>query len=151
MDDDLALWQQVLAAEHAAIWGLGLVGATPPLAGPASAALDVHRARRTRCADAIVTMGGEPVSSAPAYDLTNPSTPRAARELAADLEETCAVAYAALAGAGRRGARLQAAAWLRETTVAIWAWNDSVLALPGLGPASVTSGPAPSPLASPTD
>lgn len=147
MDDDLALWQQVLAAEHAAIWGFGLVGATPPLAGPASASLDVHRARRTRCADAVVALGGEPVASAPAYDLAKPSTPRAARALAADLEESCAVAYAALAAARQRRARLQAGAWLRETAVAMWAWNDSLPALPGLGQASVTSG-AP---ASPTD
>ncbi len=132
MSDDLTLWQQTLAAEHAAIWGLGLVGATPPLAVPASAALDVHRARRTRCADAVLALGGDPVASAPAYDIAGPDTQRAARTLAADLEAGCAVAYAALAGAGQRRARLQAAAWLRESTVAIWGWSGTVLALPGL-------------------
>lgn len=136
MSDDLTLWQQTLAAEHAAIWGFGLVGATAPLAVPASAALDLHRGRRTRCADMVVALGGEPVASAPAYDIARPSTPRAARELAADLEEGCSVAYAALTGAGQRRSRLQGAAWLRQTTVAIWRWSGDVPALPGLEDAS---------------
>lgn len=133
MSDDLTRWQQTLAAEHAAIWGLGLVGATPPLAVPASNALDIHRARRTRCADAVAALGGDPVTSATAYDIAKPATPRAARALAADLEAGCAVAYAALAAAEQRSARAQAAAWLRETTVAIWSWSGTVPALPGLG------------------
>ena len=133
MSDDLTLWQQALAAEHAAIWGLGLVGATPPLAVPASAALNAHRARRTRCTDAVVALGGVPVPSAPAYDIAKPASARQGRTLATDLEEACSVAYASLAGATQRGARLQAAAWLRESSIAIWGWSETVPALPGLG------------------
>ncbi len=132
MNDDLALWQQTLAAEHAAIWGFGLVGATPPLAAPAAAALDVHRTRRTRCSDAVVALGGTPVPSAPAYDIDKPESPRRGRELATDLEEACSVAYAALAGASQRATRLQGAGWLRESSIAIWGWSDTVPALPGL-------------------
>ena len=64
MSDDLELWQQTLATEHAAIWGYGLVGATPPLATPAGAAADAHRSRRARCVDAVVALGGDPVTSA---------------------------------------------------------------------------------------
>ncbi|MEO8107893.1 MAG: DUF4439 domain-containing protein [Actinomycetes bacterium] len=132
MNDDLTLWQQGLAAEHAAIWGFGLVGATPPLALPAAAALDVHRTRRTRCIDAVVALGGSPVPSAPAYDIAKPPSARQGKALAADLEQSCGVAYAALAGAAQRATRLQGAAWLRESSIAIWGWIDTVPALPGL-------------------
>ena len=138
MSSDVALWQQVLAAEHAAIWGFGLVGATQPLALPAAAELDDHRSRRTRCADAIVALNAEPVSSAVAYDISKPRSTQEAQDLAADLDEACTVAYAALAGADQRIARLQASTWLRETTIAIWAWSDDVLALPGIDQNSQT-------------
>jgi hypothetical protein len=47
MSDDLRVWQQVLGAEHAAIYGYGLVGAVEGLADPASRSLTVHRQRRT--------------------------------------------------------------------------------------------------------
>jgi hypothetical protein len=130
--DDLELWQQTLAAEHAAIWGFGLVGAATPADLPADAALDVHRRRRTRCADEVVGLGGDPVASAPAYDVPAPQNGRAGRLLATDLENACAVAYAALAGADERASRLQGAQWLRESAVAVWFWGGSVPLLPGL-------------------
>lgn len=132
MSDDLELWQQTLAAEHAAIWGYGLVGATQPLAAAAKATLDVHRSRRTRCVDAVVALGGDPVTSAVAYELDRPPNAAAARRLAADLEQTCSVAYAALSGAETRRTRLQATQWLRESAVAAWAWDGEVPILPGL-------------------
>ena len=132
MSDDLALWQQALAAEHSAIWTYGLVGATPPLAVPAGAAIAVHRDRRTRCADEVVALGGDPVASAPSYDVVAPSNEAAARRLAADLEESCTLAYAALAAAGDRSARLLSAQWLRESAIAIWSWDGGLPPLPGL-------------------
>lgn len=130
--DDLARWQQTLAAEHATIWGLGLVGAALPAALPAEAALDAHRRRRTRCADEVVRLGGDPVASAPAYDVTAPPNAPAARRLAAELEDACSVTYAALAGADERSARLQGAQWLRESAIATWAWSGTVPELPGI-------------------
>ncbi len=132
MSDDLALWQQTLATEHSSIWAYGLVGATPPLAVPADAALRVHRDRRARCVDEVVALGGEPVASAPAYDVVSPPTAAAARRLAAGLEQGSSVAYAALAGAGDRAARLLAAQWLRESAIAIWGWDGEPPVLPGL-------------------
>ncbi len=132
MSDDLDLWQQTLVAEHAAIWGFGLVGAATPTDLPAQAALDAHRRRRTRCSDEIVDLGGDPVASAPSYDVAAPPNVRAARRLAADLENACSVTYAALAGADDRGSRLQGAQWLRESAVAIWAWSGVVPDLPGI-------------------
>jgi hypothetical protein len=132
MGDDLALWQQTLAAEHSTIWAYGLVGATQPLAVPADAALRVHRDRRTRCVDEVVALGGEPQASAPAYDVMAPSDTAVARQLAANLEQSCTVAYVALAGADARSARLLASQWLRESAIAIWGWAGELPALPGL-------------------
>jgi hypothetical protein len=132
MTDDLTLWQQTLAAEHSAIWTYGLVGATPPLAVPADVAVTTHRDRRTRCVDEIVALGGDPVTSPPAYDVVAPPNEAAARKLAADLEASCTLAYAALAAAADRSARLLAAQWLRQSAIAIWGWDGEVPALPGL-------------------
>lgn len=132
MSDDLERWQQTLAAEHGAIWAYGLVGATPPLAAAADAALETHRSRRARCVDAVVALGGEPVTSAVAYEVERPQGAEAGRRLAADLERRCSVAYAALSAADVRRTRLQAAQWLRESAVAAWAWDGEVPVLPGL-------------------
>ena len=132
MSDDLTPWQGALAAEHSTIWTYGLVGATPPLAAPAGAAIAVHRDRRTRCADAVAALGGDPVASAPAYAVVAPPNEAAARKLAADLEMSCTLAYAALAAAGDRSARLLAAQWLRESAIAIWGWDGGLPPLPGL-------------------
>jgi hypothetical protein len=139
MTDDLDHWQQTLAAEHATIWGYGLVGSTPLLAAPAEVALGAHRARRTRCADAVVALGGEPVTSASAYDLAAPVDAADARRLASDLEHTCSAAYVVLAGAQQRPTRLQAAQWLRESAIAMWNWSGQVDELPGLESAGLES------------
>lgn len=129
---ELERWQWTLAAEHAAIWAYGLVGATPPLAAAASAAIETHRGRRARCIDVVVALGGDPVSGAVAYEVERPEGAAAGRQLAADIERRCSVAYAALAGADERPTRLQAARWLRESAVTTWTWDGEVPVLPGL-------------------
>ncbi|MCZ3390198.1 MAG: ferritin-like domain-containing protein [Actinomycetia bacterium] len=132
MSDDLALWQRTLAAEHSTIWAYGLVGATPPLAAPADAAIGEHRDRRSRCSDEVVALGGDPVASAPAYDVTAPPNEAGARRLAARLEESCTLAYVALAAANDRSTRLLAAQWLRGSSISIWGWDGELPTLPGL-------------------
>lgn len=128
---DLELWQQVLRAEHAAIYGYGLVGATPGLAAGASAALATHRRRRSTCMDAVVALGGTPDSSAPAYDLAMPGSADAGEVAAAELEAACWPAYLALVGSADRATRATGAAWLRESVVRAQAWDGTVAALPG--------------------
>ncbi|MCZ3386303.1 MAG: ferritin-like domain-containing protein [Actinomycetia bacterium] len=132
MSEELDLWQQTLAAEHAAIWVYGLVGATTSMALPAEAALRVHRERRTRCVDEVVALGGQPNTSAPAYDVAAPTNPTEASDLAATVEQSCTVVYAALAGAAGKGSRLLAAQWLRESAIAMWGWDGELPVLPGL-------------------
>ena len=131
-DAELELWQNALATEHAVIWGFGVLGAVPGFADAAEASLRVHRERRTTCVDAIVELNGDPVPSAPAYDVPRPEGVAAARRLGADLDAAASAAYAGLAGAAQRDTRLLAARWLRESAIAQTAWNGVIPALPGL-------------------
>jgi hypothetical protein len=132
MSDDLTLWQQVLGAEHAAIYGYGLVGATDDMAEAASSALAVHRQRRAVCLEAVVALGGTPEASAPAYDVVPPADAARAGDAAAALEAACWPAYLGLAGSDDRRTRLTGAGWVRESTVRAQSWNGSVAPLPGL-------------------
>jgi hypothetical protein len=129
--DQVNLWQNTLATEHAVIWSYGLIGATDNLADAADAELQVHRARRNDCIAAVADLGADPVASAAAYDVKKPSGEPAARRLAANLESDATAVYAALAGSSDRRARLVAAQWLRGSAIAQTRWNDAVPALPG--------------------
>ena len=131
-DAELELWQNTLATEHAVIWGFGVLGAVSGFADAAEAALRVHRDRRATCVDAIVELNGDPVASAPAYDVSRPGGVAAARQLGADLSAASCAAYAGLAGATQPDTRLLAARWLRESAIAQTAWDGVVPALPGL-------------------
>ena len=128
---DVDLWQNTLATEHAVIWAYGMVGAAGDLAAAAEAELRTHRSRRATCIDAISSLGGHPVASAPAYDVKNPPSESAARRLAVELEAESTTVYAALAGSTDRRTRLRAAGWLRESAVAQTRWGDQIPALPG--------------------
>ena len=131
-DAELELWQNTLATEHAVIWGFGVLGAVSGFADAAEVALRVHRDRRATCVDAIVALNGEPVASAPAYDVSRPEDVAAARQLGADLSAASSAAYAGLAGATQRDTRLLATRWLRESAIAQTAWDGVIPALPGL-------------------
>ncbi|HEX5017752.1 MAG TPA: ferritin-like domain-containing protein [Actinomycetes bacterium] len=130
-DGDAALWQEVLATEHAVIWCYGLVGSVSDLADEAERALSAHRARRSACIAVLVELGEEPVASAAAYDVNRPANPDAARRLAAALESDATTAYVGLAAAAERRSRLLAAQWLTESAVAQTQWDGQVPALPG--------------------
>jgi hypothetical protein len=129
---DIELWQQALAAEHAAIYGYGLVGAVDGLADRASRSLAVHRQRRTWCMDSVVALGGVPEASAPAYDIAMPADPDAAAETAAALEAACWPGYAGLCSSADRPTRLTGAGWLRQSAVHAVSWSGAVPPLPGL-------------------
>ena len=130
-DGDAALWQDVLATEHAVIWCYGLVGSVGDLAEPTERALSAHRARRSACIAVLVELGEEPVASPAAYDVNRPTTPDAARQLAADLESGATTAYIGLAAAAERRSRLLAAQWLTESAVGQTQWDGQLPALPG--------------------
>jgi Domain of unknown function (DUF4439) len=88
--------QTALAAEHAVIWGYGVVGAHAgdALLPAVRAADDAHRTRRDATITLITTYGGTPVPTGPEYALPFPVTDRAsALRLALHLEEGAAAAW----------------------------------------------------------
>ncbi len=93
---ETAALQDALAAEHAAVWGYGTVGAA--LAGedrtPVTGAVEAHRDLRDRLSGLITDRGAEPVPTRPAYQLPFPvlSAVDAAR-LAAQLEDGTTTAW----------------------------------------------------------
>jgi hypothetical protein len=88
--------QAGLAAEHAVVWGYGVVGARvgEQLVALVRDADGAHRTRRDATVTLIGTYGGEPVATAAAYDLPFPVTDRrSALRLAVHLEEGAAAAW----------------------------------------------------------
>lgn len=107
--------QTTLAAEHAAVFVLGVLGgrtsrsATPDLFDAVSAAYAAHRARRDQLAREITDLGGTPVAAEAAYETPRPlDTPDQVTAAALEVERGCAATYSWLvantAGADRRRA-----------------------------------------------
>jgi hypothetical protein len=93
--------QVALAAEHAALYVYGVLGArtsesaTPLLFASVSEAYDVHRASRDELTARLLDAGAEPTPAAPAYEVpAAPPTPLGVARAAAELERRCAETYA---------------------------------------------------------
>jgi hypothetical protein len=131
----LAAVQAALAAEHAAVYGYGVVGARAGAArrAEALAAHAAHRARRDELARTVRELGGRPVAAAAGYELpfAVPDGPAAAR-LAAFLEERVAGVYSDLVRSAGGRLRGEAARALREAAVRGVVWRGSGVAFPGL-------------------
>ncbi|CAM5384320.1 ferritin-like domain-containing protein [Streptomyces abikoensis] len=127
--------QAALAAEHAAVYGYGVVGARVGQERSAEAreAYDAHRARRDAMSRAVRDLGGVPEAAAAGYALPFAVTDAdAAVRLAAELEARVAAVYADLVGAAGAGLRAEAANALREAAVRAVRWRGSGVAFPGL-------------------
>ncbi|MDT0341075.1 ferritin-like domain-containing protein [Streptomyces litchfieldiae] len=127
--------QAALAAEHAAVYGYGVVGARigEERGAEAREALTAHRSRRDLLHRAVRDLGGAPVASAAGYALPFEVTDGAsAVELAVELETRLAGAYADLVLASEGEARRGAAAALRETAVRAARWRGHGEPFPGL-------------------
>ncbi|MEV7217613.1 ferritin-like domain-containing protein [Kitasatospora cineracea] len=135
---DTAALQAALAAEHAAVYGYGVVGAFLP-AGPqredARSGYSAHQARRDAWQRVLAAAGASPTAAAPGYRLPFAvKDPASAAQLAAHLETQLTAAYADLAAT--TALREQAAAALRETALRAAHWGADLPALPGLAAAS---------------
>ncbi|MCZ4638318.1 ferritin-like domain-containing protein, partial [Streptomyces rubrogriseus] len=108
--------QAALAAEHAAVYGYGVVGGriAEDRRAEARTAYDAHRARRDALAREVRDLGGEPVAPAAGYALpfSVPDSAAAVR-LAAELEDRVAGVYSDLVRAAEGGGRTSAAGALR--------------------------------------
>ena len=127
--------QAALAAEHAAVYGYGVVGGQAAAARKreATQAYDAHRARRDAMIRTVRDLGATPVAAAAGYALPFPVTgPAAAVRLAAYLEEHVAGAYGDLVRASLGGIRQDAASALREAAVRAVRWRGGSVAFPGL-------------------
>ncbi|MFF2630822.1 ferritin-like domain-containing protein [Kitasatospora griseola] len=139
---DVEALQAALAAEHAAVYGYGVVGAFLPV-GPqredGRAAYAAHQARRDAWQRLLTTGGTSPTAAAPGYRLPFQVKDAAtAGRLAAHLETQLTAAYADLCAT--TALRAQAAAALRECALRAAHWGADLPALPGLAAAD----PAPS-------
>ncbi|MFB7948146.1 ferritin-like domain-containing protein [Kitasatospora phosalacinea] len=131
---DTGALQAALAAEHAAVYGYGVVGAFLP-AGPqredARTTYAAHQARRDTWQRLLAAGGASPTAAAAGYRLPFPVKDAAsATQLAAHLETQLTAAYADLAAAPAY--RDQAAAALRECALRAAHWGADLPALPGL-------------------
>ncbi|QGV78202.1 ferritin-like domain-containing protein [Streptomyces ficellus] len=127
--------QAALAAEHAAVYGYGVVGGRigDTRAAEASAAYAAHRARRDALARSVRELGGKPAASAAAYTLPFPVPDAAAAvRLAAELEDRVAGVYSDLVRATDGPLRREAASALREAAVRAVRWRGTGVAFPGL-------------------
>ena len=135
----------LLEAEHATVYGYGLLGARLDDAGRdrARTALDSHRARRDQLDRLLRERGGDPEPSEPAYDV-DVGTSLAAMALAVRLEEGLAVRWRDLvvgtpSGGDGTPLRSLAVAGLTECAVRAAQWRQaagtvpSTVALPGSG------------------
>ncbi|MFF4541321.1 ferritin-like domain-containing protein [Streptomyces aureus] len=146
---ELEALQAALGAEHAAVYGYGVVGARIGTArqNDARSAYDAHRARRDELTRAVKDMGAAPRAASPAYMLPFPVTDTAAAiRFAAELEERVADVYSDLVRAGTGDRRRMAAGALREAAVRAVRWSGESVAFPGLAERAATpSATAPSP------
>ncbi|MFF4173931.1 DUF4439 domain-containing protein [Streptomyces sp. NPDC001744] len=127
--------QAALAAEHAAVYGYGVVGGRVGAGrrAEAAAAYEAHRARRDALRRTVRDLGGAPVAAEAAYGLPFRVADRAdAVRLAAVLEDRVAAVYSDLVRATEGPARREAAAALREAAVRAVRWRGGDVTFPGL-------------------
>ena len=119
--------QAALAAEHAVVWGYGVVGARveEALLPAARAADSAHRDRRDATAAMVRRLGADPVPTQASYALPFPVTDRrGALRLAVHLEEGDAAAWRyAVAATEDRAVRRTALAALTDAAVRATRWR----------------------------
>ncbi|MFV0133340.1 ferritin-like domain-containing protein [Streptomyces sp. HMX87] len=149
-DRELDALQAALAAEHAAVYGYGVVGGRIGEARRTEtrAAYDGHRARRDALARAVRDLDGVPVAAQAVYALPFPvRDAEAAVRLAARLEDRVAGVYSDLVRAAGGAHRAMAAEALREAAVRAVRWRGGSVAFPGLAERAGTEPPSATPAA----
>ena len=136
----IAALQSALAAEHAAVYGYGVVGAM--LAGPgqadtglASARADwtAHQVARDTLEAMLTRLGATPVAASPAYELPFAVTGAAsAKGLAAALEEGVTRAYLGLVAVNDPALRTFGATAMQASANRATAWSGRTVAFPGM-------------------
>ncbi|MFB6892743.1 ferritin-like domain-containing protein [Kitasatospora sp. NPDC056327] len=145
--DPATAFQDALSAEHAAVYGYGVVGARLPDAQRTDArtALAAHQARRDAWQRLLTGTGATPAPAAAGYQLPFPVTDAAAAtRLAAHLETRLTTVYADLVATAPTTRRTLAADALRECALRATRWGAAPTPFPGLPDQTTPSTPTPS-------
>ncbi|MGP4094810.1 ferritin-like domain-containing protein [Nonomuraea sp. KM90] len=149
---DVEKLRKALAAEHAALFAYGLLGArtSGSLRDKVSAAFDAHRARRDQLRSYITTRGGKPAEPDASYMLPFfPSDATLAAKLAVHLETGVTAAYLELAAAEEAALRRYAALAMQEAVARSYSFRPAqpaafpgmpVAAAPSVSPSAVQGG-----------
>lgn len=143
---DIAALQHALAAEQAACYGYGVVGAylTGADAGTADADWVAHQRARDALTALITAAGAQPVPAAVGYELPAPvGSAGQARALAVLLEDDVADAYIGLVGLSDLTLRSLGAAQLRACALRAAGWSHLTVAFPGLPASSLRTAARP--------
>jgi hypothetical protein len=127
--------QDALAAEDAASYGYGIVGAhvTGTTFSLATADCVLHERARDTLTQLISALGATPQPAAVAYQLpATVNTPVQAASLAVDLELSVVAGYVSLAGVDNRALRTLAATRMQDAAQRAARWGGSPQAFPGL-------------------
>jgi Domain of unknown function (DUF4439) len=134
--------QAALTAEHATIYGYGIVGAYLSGNAQATATSDwvAHQVARDRLEAMLRSLGAEPAAAAVAYQL--PAPVRSASEavsLAVLLEERIATAYLGLVALSNASIRDFGALQVQAAALRAAAWRGGTVAFPGMTPAALAA------------
>jgi hypothetical protein len=132
---DVDKLRKALAAEHAAVYAYGLIGArtTGTLRSRATAAFDAHRARRDQLRTLITARQAAPTEVSPSYKLpVTPSTAAEAVRLAVYVEQGITATYLELASAREEPLRRYAALAMQESVTRTYSFRPAVTAFPGM-------------------
>ena len=127
--------QAALAAEHAAVYGYGIVGAMLSGGEQARALTDwkLHQESRDTLEAMIVKLGATPVAASAAYRLPFAvADARSARRLAASLEDGVTQAYLGLVAVTDQTLRTFGALAMQPPAGRAAAWRGSTVAFPGM-------------------
>jgi len=127
--------QAALAAEHAAVYGYGVVGAMLSGADRAAARNDwrVHQDARDNLQAMITKFGATPVAASAAYRLPFAvQDARSARRLAATLEDGVTRAYLGIVAVPDPGLRTLGALAMQPPAKRAAAWRGTTVAFPGM-------------------
>ncbi|MFD5466211.1 ferritin-like domain-containing protein [Kitasatospora sp. NPDC127059] len=139
--------QKALSAEHAAVYGYGVVGAHLPedqQRTDARTAYAAHQAQRDAWQRLVTTLGATPTPAAGGYQLPFPVTdPTTATKLAAHLETSLTTVYADLVADLPAPHRPTAATALRDCTLRAHRWGAPDTPFPGIPDPLPTPTPTP--------
>jgi hypothetical protein len=127
--------QAALGAEHAAVYGYGVVGGhlTGRRLTEAQQGYDAHRARRDTLIRTVADLGASPVTAAAGYELPFPVPDAgAAVRLAVHVEEQIAGAYGDVVRTAVGDLRRDATGAMRDAAVRAVRWRGGSVAFPGL-------------------